>query len=65
MLHLLVEINNNLIEGLVDTCASLSIMSTTFVRKLGIMHLIFGSESYKIASGVVTQALGRINELLV
>lgn len=29
------------------------------------MHLVFGSKSYKTASGVVAQVLGRINELLV
>jgi len=38
-LHLLVEINNNLIKGLVDIRASMSIMSTTIIQKLGIMHL--------------------------
>ncbi|CAM6072280.1 unnamed protein product [Sphagnum tenellum] len=26
------------------------------------MHLVTGSETYKIASGVVTQALGRVDE---
>jgi hypothetical protein len=29
------------------------------------MHLVSKSESYKTTLGVVTQALGRINELLV
>jgi len=64
-LHLLVEINNNLVEGLVDIGASMSIMLAIVVRELGIMHLVFGFESYKTSFGVVTQALGRIFELLV
>ncbi|CAM6024291.1 unnamed protein product [Sphagnum balticum] len=29
------------------------------------MHLVAGSETYKTASGVITQALGRINEIAV
>jgi hypothetical protein len=62
-LHLLVEINNNLIEGLVETCASMLVMSIVIIRELGIMPLVSGSESYKIASNVVTQVLGKINEL--
>jgi hypothetical protein len=64
-LHLLVEINNYVVEGLVDIRASMSVMAIVIVRKLGIMHLVIGSETYKIASGVVTQALGRIDEVLV
>jgi hypothetical protein len=35
------------------------------VWELGIMHLVTGFESYKIASGIVTNALGRINEIVV
>ncbi|CAM6063352.1 unnamed protein product [Sphagnum tenellum] len=34
----------------------------TFVREFGMMHLVTGSETYKIASRVVTEALGRIDE---
>ncbi len=64
-LHLLVEINNYVVEGLVDTGASMSIMAAAVVRELGMMHLVTGSETYKIASGVVTQALGRIDEVPV
>jgi predicted aspartyl protease len=62
-LHLSVEVNSCLVEGLVDTGASMSVMATTVVRKLGLMHLVFGSETYKTASGAITQALGRINEV--
>ncbi len=64
-LHLLVEINNLFVEGLVDIGASTSIMAAIVVRELGIMHLVIGSETYKIASGVVTQALSRIDEVHV
>jgi len=65
ILHLLVEINNYIVEGLVDTRASMSVMAAAVVRELGMMHLVTGSETYKTASGVITQALGRIDEILV
>jgi len=64
-LHLLVEINNYIVEGLVDTGASMSVMAAVVVRELGMMHLVTGSETYKIASGVITQAFGRIDEVPV
>jgi len=64
-LHLLVEINNYVVEGLVDIKASMFVMATVIVRELGMMHLVTGSEIYKTASGVVTQALGRIDEVPV
>jgi len=64
-LHLLVEINNYVVEGLVDTGASMSVMVAVIVRELGMMHLVTGSETYKTTSGVVTQALGRIDEVPV
>ncbi len=59
-LHLLVEVNNYIVEGLVDTGASMTVMATAVVRELGMMHLVTGSETYKTMSGVITQALGRI-----
>ncbi len=62
-LHLSVEVNQCLIEGLVDTGASMSVMAAAVVRELGLMHLVSGSETYKTASGAITQALGRINEV--
>jgi hypothetical protein len=62
-LHLLVEINNYVVERLVDTGASMSVLAAAVVRELGMMHLVTGNESYKIASGVITRALGRIDEL--
>jgi len=64
-LHLLVEINNYVVEGLVDTRASMFVVVVAVVRELGMMHLMTGSETYKTASGVVTQALGRIDEVPV
>jgi hypothetical protein len=64
-LHLLVEISNYVVEGLMDTGASMSVMAIAVVRELGTMHLVIGTETYKTASGVITQALGRIDEILV
>ncbi len=64
-LHLLVEINNYVVEKLVDTRASMSIMVVVVVRELGIMHMVIGFKTYKTTSKVVTQALGRINEVPV
>jgi predicted aspartyl protease len=52
-LHLLVEINNYVVKGLMDTGTSMSVMVAIVVRKLGIMHLVAGSETYTTTSGVV------------
>jgi hypothetical protein len=41
------------------------IMATIVVRELGIMHLVLGHETYKTTSGMVTQTLGRITDLLM
>ncbi len=54
-LHLSVEINGYLIKGLVDTGASMSVMAAAVVREMGMMHLVSGSETYKTASGMITQ----------
>jgi predicted aspartyl protease len=62
-LHLLVEISNYVVKGLVDTGASMFVMAAAVVRELGMMHLVTRTETYKTASGVVTQALGRIDEI--
>jgi hypothetical protein len=64
-LHLPVEINKYVIEGFVDTGASMSVMAVFVVREMRMMHLVTGSETYKTAPGVVTQALGRIDEVSV
>jgi len=53
-LHLAVEINQALVEGLVDTKAFMLVMTTGIVRELGIMHLMAGHGTYKIASSIVT-----------
>ncbi len=65
ILHLPVEISKCIVEGLVDIGASMSVLAAAVVRELGMMHLVTGNESYKTASGVVTRALGRIDELQV
>ncbi len=52
--HLLVEINNYVVEGLVDIGASMFVMAIATVRELGIMHLVTRSKTYKTALGVVT-----------
>jgi len=59
-LHLVVEINQALIEGLVDTRASMLVIVANVVRELGIMHLMVGHETYKITSRLVPYALKRI-----
>jgi len=64
-LHLPVEMNSYVVEGLVDTGASMSIMAAAVVRELGIMHLVTGSETYKTVLRVITQALGRVDEVPV
>jgi predicted aspartyl protease len=64
-LHLSVEINGYMIEGLVDTSASMSVMAATVVREMGMMHLVSGSETYKTTSGIVTQAMGRIDQVSI
>jgi predicted aspartyl protease len=64
-LHLHVEISNCVVEGLVDTGTSMSVLAAAVVKELGIMHLVTGNESYKTASGVITRALGRVDEIQV
>jgi predicted aspartyl protease len=49
MLHLLVEINNKLVERLVDINASMFVMSVALVQELGLVHLVSRLKSYKIA----------------
>jgi predicted aspartyl protease len=64
-LHLPVEISDCIIEGLLDTRASMSMLATAVVRELGMMHLVTGNESYKTASGAITQALGLVDGVQV
>jgi hypothetical protein len=60
-----VEINNYVVEGLVDTGASMSVMAAAVVRELGMMHLVTKTETYKTTLGIITQALGRIEEITI
>ncbi|CAM6077042.1 unnamed protein product [Sphagnum tenellum] len=62
-LHLPVEMNGYVVEGLADTETSMSVLAAAVVREMGMMHLVTGSENYKTASIVVTRALGRIDEI--
>jgi hypothetical protein len=43
----------------------MSVLAAVVVRELGMMHLVTGNESYKTASGVITRALGRVEEVQV
>jgi hypothetical protein len=56
-LYITIEVHNGLIEGLVDTSASMSIMVVGIVQKLGIMHLMYGTKIYKTMLGTITKAL--------
>lgn len=64
-LHLVVEINQVLLEGLVDTRVSMLIMAPSVVKELGIMHLVLRHETYKTTSSIITQALGKIIDIPV
>ncbi len=41
------------------------VMAITVVRELGIIHLVVGHEIYNITFGIITQALGRIIQILI
>jgi hypothetical protein len=60
IIHILVEMNNHIIERLVDIGALMSIIATSVVKQLGIMLLVTRLESHKKASRVVTQTMGGI-----
>jgi len=62
-LHLLVNINNHIVEGLVDIGASMSIIIASVVNESWIMHLVIGFESYKTIFGMIIQAMGKIERL--
>jgi hypothetical protein len=63
IVHLLVDMNNHIIKGLVDTKASMLVTIVSVIKELGIMHLVIGFKFYKIALRVVRLAMGKINEL--
>jgi hypothetical protein len=62
-LHLLVEINSHIVEGLVDIKASMSIIVASVVKESWIMHLVSGFKSYKIVFRMVIQAMGKMERL--
>jgi len=43
-LHLPMEMNGYVVEGVIDTRASMSVLATTVVREMGMMHLVTGSK---------------------
>jgi predicted aspartyl protease len=49
-----VEINQTLIESLVDIGASMSVMTSSVIKELGIMHLVAYHEIYMTTFGIVT-----------
>jgi len=53
-LHLAVKINQAYIEGLVDIRVSMLVMASSIVRKVGVMHLMAGHETYRTTFGIVT-----------
>jgi hypothetical protein len=56
MFHLVVEINQALIESLVDiNGAFMSIMAMSVVCGLSIMHIVIGHETYKTTFGTTTE----------
>jgi hypothetical protein len=46
--------NNHIIERLVDSGTSMSIIIINVFKELSIIHLVIGSKSYKTTSRVVT-----------
>jgi len=59
------EMNGYVVEGLVDIRTSMSVLVADVVRETGMMHFVTGFENYKTTSGVVTRALGQIDEIPV
>ncbi len=52
ILHLIVEINQTLLEGLPNM--SMSTMAISVIRELGIMHLVSGHETFKTTFAMLT-----------
>ncbi len=61
----MVEVSNHLVEGLAGIGASMFIMAIGIIHEIGIMYLVIRYESYKTTSRLVTQVIGRINEIVV
>jgi hypothetical protein len=49
-IHLLMEMNNYISEGLINIRALISVILVSVVRELGIMDLVVGSKFYKTTS---------------
>ncbi len=64
-MHLFVEMNNGMIEGLVDIGASMLVMATSIIQEFEIMHLVLGHETYKTTLGIITNALGKLDDIFV
>jgi hypothetical protein len=56
-MHLLVKLNNHIIQGLVDTGASTLIIAINVVRELGIMHLVARSNMKILKGGEIWRNL--------
>lgn len=54
-MHLIVEMQDGLIERLENTSVSMLVMAAKIVQELGIMHLVSGNENYKMASNTITK----------
>ncbi len=59
-IYLSVEIGEHQVHGLVDAGASMSVISTSTIRELGLMHLVVDSKNYKTVLGIITQAKSRV-----
>jgi hypothetical protein len=58
-------INNFIVEGLVDIGTLMSMLATTMIRALRILHLVFKSKSYKTTSNVMIQTMEKIERLSI
>jgi len=54
-MHLIVEMQDGLIERLENTSVSMLVMAAKIVQELGIMHLVSSNENYKMASNTITK----------
>ncbi len=62
-LHPFVLVNYDLVDVLQNNKATMLMMSTRTIK--GFVHLVIGSRNYQIALGLVTLAMGQIEDLLV
>ncbi len=62
-MHPFVLVNYDLVDVLQNNKATMLMMSTRTIK--GFVHLVIGSRNYQIALGLVTLAMGQIEDLLV